>query len=458
MFPTTVTSTTEIPQAESNIHDEPSETVLEDDQVLRDVNNSDIYIRRVIKSHESKTAHKKTNDRVYNSVHACVYCGKLYTHIRPHLLRKHSKQETIETILKSIDKDFVNDTYDKLRASGDDAHNCKVITNGAGELILSRRPVQTFQSQNYGPCPKCREWMMKNSIHRHQVKCKSPDQTKVSKKNLLLQSNILSGRFKSTASKLLCDEVFSSMTNDDISEIAKNDLLIVMLGESWLRRNISNKLKRKHYTSGRMRLAAKLLQELRRTGGDDPEPISDQPTGATSATSTQAVSTTITSDATIHNSMWNYLTVTHFDNVVQAALQVALPDIEDEEELKSPSNAIKLKYDILRLVNAKWAYIVKNGGTAKEAEACKNFLEVMKIEWSDKVTRLARNVLAERKLLDYSQDLIPDPEDMSKLTIHLKSELSAVLERKDFRYIVMYTQTRLLIYNKRRSGEVDGVS
>ena len=55
-------------QAESNIHDEPSETVLEDDQVLRDVNNSDIYIRRVIKSHESKTAHKKTNDRVYNSV------------------------------------------------------------------------------------------------------------------------------------------------------------------------------------------------------------------------------------------------------------------------------------------------------------------------------------------------------------------------------------------------------
>ncbi|ESO85553.1 hypothetical protein LOTGIDRAFT_155039 [Lottia gigantea] len=43
----------------------------------------------------------------------------------------------------------------------------------------------------------------------------------------------------------------------------------------------------------------------------------------------------------------------HIDHGMGSALDTALPDIEDEEELKSPSNAIKLKYDLIRVAETK---------------------------------------------------------------------------------------------------------
>ena len=543
-----VSSTTETSLLESDIPD------LLEGEILRDGNNGKIFLRRVMKSNAQKSRHRKKRDRVYNSVHCCYYCSKLIVHIRPHMKLKHSKETTIQEIMNSDNKEFIDRCFNLLRAAGDDRHNCKVIGDGAGELLLSRRPTTAFQSKNFGPCPKCREWMMKSTIPRHQSNCQSPDQTKLTKRNLLMQSNILSGRFQATASKLLRDEVFASMQVDDISEIAQNDPLIVMLGESWLRRNISNKLKRKNYASGRMRLAAKLLKELRasavttamspdstskatprttsespasprttsespasplttsespasprttsespasprttsespaspRTTSESPasprttsESATSPRTTSESATSPQillgsaaspqttsksaaslpVVSPQVTSTASLIP-MWDFLTPKHFDAVARAALAVSMTDYDDEEELNSPSNAIKLKYDIQRLVNAKWAYILKNEGKASVSESCRNFLDVMKIEWSDKVTRLARSILAERRLHKNSSDTIPDPNDIAKLVSYLKKELKTILKEKnrDYRKMAMIVQTRLLIYNKRRSSEIDGVT
>ncbi len=124
------------------------------------------------------------------------------------------------------------------------------------------------------------------------------------------------------------------MTRDDCSKIAQNDGLIVALGESWLRRNIDNKVKRKYYASSRMRLNARLLCALREQGKDDASGDDDK-------------------------SMWEYLAPQHFDAIAKAAITVSMPNFEDEEDLKSPSNAIKLKYDLIRLVNAKWCFCLR---------------------------------------------------------------------------------------------------
>ncbi|ESP01949.1 hypothetical protein LOTGIDRAFT_157079 [Lottia gigantea] len=323
------------------------DVVTDGSEFLRDNKNPNIYIRRVLKS--------KVKNRVYNSVHCCLFFQKLIQHFRPHLKAKHCHIKKVDNAF-SVHAAGNEKPLELLRAQGDDLNNRRVIENGSGELLLFRRPSKNLDASEYGPCPNCYEWISKNNIKRHQIKCMGIDNALgiQSKRNLLLQSDIACGRFKSNASEFLWKEVFSIMTVDLISEIAQNDVLIVALGECWLRQNIDNALKRAHYSSQRMRLAARLLVELRKLVAD---------TGNEK-----------------HISMWDFIKPEFFHIMAQAALEVAIPLIDDEDELKSPSNCLKLKYDILRLTNFKWSFVVKEQND-KERKDCKTFLHLMSLEF-----------------------------------------------------------------------------
>ena len=81
-------------------------------------------------------------------------------------------------------------------------NNLNVLNKQKGEIILSRRldREEKFNTTNFGPCPNCFTWMKKETIDRHQSVC--PDRTaNLSKSDLLLKSNIISGRISTTASK-----------------------------------------------------------------------------------------------------------------------------------------------------------------------------------------------------------------------------------------------------------------
>ncbi|CAG2200299.1 unnamed protein product [Mytilus edulis] len=115
-----------------------------------------------------------------------------------------------------------------------------------------------------------------------------------------------------------------------LSEIScQKDETIVALGESWLRRSIDNREKRRYYTSQHMRLMGKMLLELRSLEGEDEKDFE------------------------------YYLHPSRFDMLVGAALQCCLPYMDDMEELKAPSNGIKIKYDLRRMITARWAITVK---------------------------------------------------------------------------------------------------
>ena len=58
------------------------------------------------------------------------------------------------------------------------------------------------------------------------------------------------------------NEVFKSMINDKTGKVAKRDPLIVALGESWPRNNISNTEKRRYYASQCMRLLGKMIPHV----------------------------------------------------------------------------------------------------------------------------------------------------------------------------------------------------
>jgi hypothetical protein len=51
-----------------------------------------------------------------------------------------------------------------LRLKGNDAHNQQVKLVEKGELMLSRRPMESFKTADYGPCPHCSDWMLKTTL------------------------------------------------------------------------------------------------------------------------------------------------------------------------------------------------------------------------------------------------------------------------------------------------------
>ncbi|PIK32850.1 hypothetical protein BSL78_30338 [Apostichopus japonicus] len=220
-------------------------------------------------------------------------------------------------------------------------------------------------------------------------------------------------------------EVYPVMRTDTIGKLARSDTLIVALGNQWLMRNLGNKLMRKYYVSAVMRLSSRLLLTLRGM---------------------------VTPSTGIY--MEDYLVPGYFTYVAKAALQVAQQDAADEENLRAPSNALKLSFDIKRMANIKVAKAIQAQNQEKKASA-KDFLELMSIEWT---TKLERVVLEERK---GESKPLPLPSDIMKFSQYLTREAAACdLQDKsysNYRKVVMLTLASLISYNRRRPGEVQAI-
>lgn len=226
---------------------------------------------------------------------------------------------------------------------------------------------------------------------------------------------------------LLKKEVFPIMQLDNISKIAKTDTLIVNLGNQWMMRNRSNEINRKYYTSSVMRLNAKLklaYQVMKNTKED----------------------------------MDYFLQPKFFATVLKGALKCCDFDDVDEEDLKAPINAIKLGYDLKRMLDAKLAKAIKHDNDKKRKEA-KDFRKLMEIEWSLKVTKLARSILNERSFNVTRR--LPLPSDIQKLASYLQNEIKKIsyddTSYDNFRKTARLAVVRITLFNRRRCHEVQAM-
>ncbi|XP_052811802.1 uncharacterized protein LOC128239273 isoform X3 [Mya arenaria] len=399
-----------------------------ENEIIRDIEYPNIFMRKHLKRAHSSSgqAYKKKHDRVYDNFHYCFFCKKMNGHIPVHM-KTHRNIKEVADELRKEKPDFT-----RLRKMGDDLHNREVVESKEGELVVSRRSSKDLLDvSKYGPCINCFEWVQLSGLKKHYKKCVKGKTNGLGKKDLVLKAQILAGHIKGNLSKMMKEEVFRIMKTDDVTKTAQSDMLILLLGESWLRRSFDNVEKRKYYTSGRMRLCARLLNALN----------ADEQNESPSCSRTKT--------------MWDFLVPSYFDNFVRASLSVSMPNMDDLDDLKAPSNAIKLKYDIRRLVNAKYACLLKGNDTdIADLKSCKRFLTLMEIEWAERVTKIARTVLQARQLTEKKD--IPAPGDVEMLTKHLASELQTTeMNTANFHRLVQLCQTRLLLFNKRRSGELE---
>ena len=163
--------------------------------------------------------------------------------------------------------------------------------------------------------------------------------------------------------------------------------------------------------------------------------------------------------------LWNYLRPCYFDIVAQAAINTALPSIDDEEELQSRSNAIKIKYDIQRMAQAKLSTTIKeldknpsNVIIVRAKQQVEDFLKLMSSDWSDKVTRLARKVVNDR--LDTKVVHLPKSEETYRSFQVQSNDVNLSGTDVDwvrYRNVATLVMSHLLLYNKRRSGEIQSI-
>lgn len=401
------------------------------DEILRDKNNSKIYITKVLKFKSVK----KKNDRVQNQRHACLFCKTLRSHIQDHMMRKHKDTEQVKSIIQCTDEKEKEKLKDLLRAEGDHAHNKQVIKDGGGELLLSRRPTEQFDHNDYGPCLACKEWMLKKSIKKHLKSCKGDASSCVkTTRYVKTMADVLKGVAPKHARDQLIKEVFTIMTLDSVGAVARNDELICKLGEWWLMSCNDNKKKRAYWASQHMRLMAKLLMEIKQDN----------------------VMT-----------MWDVLRPSMFEALVAGALNVSLPDMDDFEDLKSPTNLIKLKYDLVRMCQFKSSLSIQRFDCSGDVQwktsgkAAEGLLSEVHRWWKIRCTKIARKVLLDRKLTKKEQ--LPNPQDVKKLGEFLKAELGEVnldveCDYTTYKSYVELVQARLLTYNKRRTGEIEDIT
>lgn len=65
-----------------------SDGSVEPENVLRDINNKDIYISAVKKCRLTKTGKRKVTDRVHDIAHPCPFCLKAVKNFSHHIFTK----------------------------------------------------------------------------------------------------------------------------------------------------------------------------------------------------------------------------------------------------------------------------------------------------------------------------------------------------------------------------------
>ena len=402
---------------------------LTEKDIRRDTAYSNVYLRKVKHSLESIGGNKrKKTNRVQTNYHCCLLCGKLVSNFRKHILTHRTHVEVAK--LMEIKKRYGHSQYVKrlkmLSNFGDNRHNITVRDSKEGELIIARCPQAAFHLQEYVPCIGCLEWQRRKSLHRH--KCDATNSSIFP--HHTLSCDVVIGNILQTASSSLRINLYPAMQDDHLTEVAKSDTIIVMLGNHVLSNAANKKSSSSNYTSyiNHMRLAAKLLCQIRNI------------TGLQTRT------------------MYSFLNPEYFDNVCKSAVNLAMCEDNSADELNvlSPT-ALKVGDLISQMVGLKLGLCIRSSNGAHR-NMTEEFHNLMKNEWKAKVLGLARSILCGNQIDVFH---LPEPDDLIRLVDYLKEKINRCEldfvnpTYQTYSEVIKYVMVRLLVNNKRRNGELE---
>jgi hypothetical protein len=408
--------------------------------------------------------YKKKDDgaRTYDRRHACYFCGSLDSKVSRHWGKAHKDEVEVARIQAISDKVLKDKEHERLRHMGDFSHNIKVLQKGEGSLIVSRRPTEARNAEEYLPCLYCLAFMHQDECWRHTRSCifnTNKPMTTTSTQDDIISDGEAEGdtdrenseSIRRHSMKVQCrillegatraneplfsldiatlrEEIISRMRHGSIKSVVAKDFMILKFGSILL-----NKLgKNKHYViSQRMRQLARFLMAFR-----------------------EGVKKNI--------SLTDIIDGCHFDNVVKVTKDLCC--VSDDTTMSgvpllgTPSLGLHLGHSLKRC-----ALIKRGMGLRKKdssiSEESRTFLELFTSEWTQSISTQALQSLKERRY--NATEILPVTSDLLMLKDHLCEQLQKhvkdLTERASsdsWRKLSEVLFCLVTLFNKRRGGEV----
>ncbi|XP_071495340.1 uncharacterized protein, partial [Diadema antillarum] len=389
----------------------------------KESSGQDAFQRDNVRWIGSSRARAKTGERVWDKVHYCIFCNKGYKKVVEHWFKKHCEEAEVGSISAlQIGSKERRSLIAKLRKCGDYEHNSRVLGGSEeGPLVVHKRPkFGTKDNLNtYNFCSGCKGLYKKAALYRHAKKCKR----RAKKRENHQRSGAALMPVNGTVSEKL-KVVFLGMQSDRLTLIARNDPMIVKLGEYYVN-SAGHTDNYRNYVSQKMREASRLLSQAR----------SLDPCIQTAKDLINPENFEVVMSATYECCSFNEATATY----------------------ETPSLARKLGHCLTRIADILDAESLKAGVVNKHAAG---FKRLMALEWGPRISSHALRQASNEKWTNPRQ--LPLTNDIMKLNKyvgeqekHVKTRITHEgINENSFADLAKCALTQVVLYNRRRPGEM----
>jgi len=322
--------------------------------------------------HISTAMKKEDGRRMWNKQHSCYYCGKDVAKMARHLEDMHPHEVKVAEALgyekRSKNRRLI---FELLTRRGDYVQNLEVLHLREGSLRILRKPTEDQASSrcytDYGPCPGCYAFLVKSELWRHCKTCEHYQK-------VIGQEGGEHGRMQRDSRLLLIgdvigmqidqkflSEILSTMQDDHVSRIVRDDWLITRLGYSIYEQHGSSQ---KKVISQAMRTMARFLLCAREV---------------------------MDSDVVLED----MIEPEKFDAVVSVVHALAQRSETERNypKFETPSLALRVGNHLMTCAGILLGKALRNRDDDQEKKVT-NFVSLYKIEWKRKVSSHARSSLA----------------------------------------------------------------
>ncbi len=373
--------------------------------------------------------------RKWDKKHFCFYCEVPQSKLPRHLQSCHKEESEVVEIASETNPSARKILLWKIRNVGNHRHNCQVLREGRGALIVGYRPNHKVSSREYGPCIYCYGYYVRSDLWRHQCPLKpalpahshgnsimTPLRSRVAHKSDLLKPPPVGVSFQ-------LNQVLSPMKRDEVTLLAKNDTLIVEVAKREYMK-LGHDVDQHGYIRNKIRELGRLVIQLRKN--------THQP-----------------------NASLELFVHPHYVNEIIKAVHDVAGFNEDKQLYDVPSLALKIGHSI-----KKCALILKGNalesGQKQKAQHAEEFLQLCELTWRDRVSTHAHRTLYQGKR--NKPNILPTNADVVKMSAFLHEagnrEVELVQDARGeqigpaWKRLNEVALCHLIMFNRRRQGEV----
>jgi hypothetical protein len=170
--------------------------------------------------------------RKYDKVSYCYYCQKPQSKLPRHLVKVHATEAEVASYIAENNSEKKGVALLKLRNHGNHRHNADVIKKGEGQFYVMYRPRAEADYRDYRCCRYCFGCLAKNTLWKHACPLAPKEADGSSVCGLRKCGLNLTDGNDTTTSAVGWAGLVAGFRNDEISQIAQRDHLIMILGKA----------------------------------------------------------------------------------------------------------------------------------------------------------------------------------------------------------------------------------